>query len=91
MTVTADHAMQSEEMPRIDKQLAAGGFSCKPVGGGEVLLAPGAAVTAGLISDTVESVEHGHVGRQSLLSDHVPHQHHKVVIWQAVCALPQLC
>lgn len=55
------------------------------------LLAPGSLFSSCLIPDSIQGVQHGHVGGQSLLGDHVPHQHHKVVIWQAVCALSQLC
>ena len=53
-------------------------------------LAPWCPVTASLVPDPVQGVEHGHVGGQRLLCDHVTNQDHKVVVWQAVGALAQL-
>mmetsp|Transcript_11276 Transcript_11276/g.33885 ORF Transcript_11276/g.33885 Transcript_11276/m.33885 type:complete len:452 (-) Transcript_11276:226-1581(-) len=52
--------------------------------------APGGWRSARLVADAIQGVEHGHIGGQRLLRDHVSRQHHPVVVRQALCALPQL-
>ena len=51
--------------------------------------APRGGGSPGLVSDAIKGIKHGHVGWQGLLCNHVSHKHHKVVVWQAICPLPQ--
>lgn len=51
---------------------------------------PGGVGRASLVAHAVQGVEHGHVGGQCLLSDHVAHKHHQVVVGQVGGALAQV-
>jgi hypothetical protein len=81
------HVHTASQVQVLVQQIPVTIFFCSP---GTSPDSPRRGTGASFVPASIQSVQHGLVGRQSLLSDHVSHQTHHVIVRQTCRSLSEL-